>query len=67
MDRAIKQIPMEEPQEKFYKDLDDETAAKHVSAPMNDADAGLFTLLTYEAYRDVPTTFLFCGYGRCSW
>lgn len=49
MDRAIKHIPKEEPQEKFYKDLDDGTAAKHVLALMNHAEASFFTPLTYDA------------------
>ncbi|KAJ5692540.1 alpha/beta-hydrolase [Penicillium macrosclerotiorum] len=49
-----------DPREKFFSDLDDETAAKHVATLVPHAKPSFFTPLTYEAWRDVPTAFLFC-------
>lgn len=44
----------------FYNDLDDETAAKCVDALVHHAMPSFRTPLTYEAYRDVPMSYLVC-------
>lgn len=49
-----------DPRGKFYNDLDDETAAKHVAALVYHAKTSFYTPLSWEAYRHVPTTFLLC-------
>ncbi|KAJ5768494.1 hypothetical protein N7533_001077, partial [Penicillium manginii] len=49
-----------DPRFHFYNDLDDETAAKHVDALVHHAMPSFLSPFTYEAYRDVPTTYLFC-------
>ena len=49
-----------DPRNKFFNDLDDETAAKHIAALVPHAAASYRTPLTYEGYRDVPTTYLIC-------
>lgn len=48
------------PRERFYNDLDDETAEKYLAAIVYQAAPCVHTPLTYEAYRDVPTSYLFC-------
>lgn len=48
------------PREKFYNDLDDETASKYLAAITHHAPETMRTPLTYEAYRDVPTNYIFC-------
>ncbi|KAH8423411.1 alpha/beta hydrolase [Aspergillus melleus] len=48
------------PRENFYSDLDDETAAKHLAALVTHAPEAMRTPLTYEAYRDVPTSYILC-------
>ncbi|CAI7677884.1 unnamed protein product [Penicillium pancosmium] len=49
-----------DPRFHFYNDLDDETAAKYVDALVHHAMPSFITPSTYEAYRDVPATYLFC-------
>jgi pimeloyl-ACP methyl ester carboxylesterase len=49
------------PREMFYNDLDDETAAKHVAAIVPHSREAMRTPLTYEAYRDVPTSYIICA------
>lgn len=53
------------PRERFYNDLDDETAAKHVAELMHHAKPSFCTPLTYEAYRDVPSHYLLCKQDGC--
>ena len=53
------------PRERFYNDLDDETAAKHVADLVHHAKPSFCTPLTYEAYRDVPTHYLLCKQDTC--
>ncbi|KAJ5111325.1 hypothetical protein N7532_001860 [Penicillium argentinense] len=49
-----------DPRHNFYNDLDDETAAKNISRLVHHAMPSFVTPLTYAAYRDVPTSYLFC-------
>lgn len=49
-----------DPRFHFYNDLDDETAAKYVDALVHHAMPCFITPITYEAYRDVPATYLIC-------
>jgi hypothetical protein len=52
---------MPEPASKFYNDLDPETTAKCISELVPyQAKPTLYTPTTYEAYRDVPSTYLLC-------
>ncbi|KAI9039358.1 alpha/beta hydrolase [Aspergillus affinis] len=48
------------PRETFYSDLGDETAAKHLAALIPHAPESMRTPLTYEAYRDVSTSYIIC-------
>lgn len=48
------------PREYFYNDLDEDAAAKHIANLVYQAKPSFCTPLTYEAYRDVPTHYLFC-------
>ncbi|KAF5860703.1 hypothetical protein ETB97_001210 [Aspergillus alliaceus] len=48
------------PRERFYNDLDDESASKYLAAIVHHAPETMRTPLTYEAYRDVPTNYIFC-------
>lgn len=52
---------MSDPGARFYNDLDAETTARCLAeiAPYQ-AKPTIFTPVTYEAYRDVPSTYLFC-------
>ncbi|KAJ5091386.1 alpha/beta-hydrolase [Penicillium alfredii] len=49
-----------DPREKFYNDLDDETASKYLAAIVHHAPETMRTPLTYEAYCDVPTNYILC-------
>ncbi|KAJ5598626.1 hypothetical protein N7537_008710 [Penicillium hordei] len=49
-----------DPIPKFYNDLDEHTAKKYATELVYHAKPSFFTPLNYEAYRDVPTTYLFC-------
>lgn len=49
-----------DPKEKFYSDLDDETASKYLAAIVPHAPEAMRTPLTYEAYRDVPSNYFLC-------
>ncbi|PLB45813.1 alpha/beta-hydrolase [Aspergillus steynii IBT 23096] len=49
------------PRESFYNDMDDETAAKHLAALVHHAPEAMRTPMTYEAYRDVPTSYILCN------
>jgi pimeloyl-ACP methyl ester carboxylesterase len=44
----------------FYNDRNDDTAARYVADLVYQAEPSFCTPLTYEAYRDVPTHYLFC-------
>jgi pimeloyl-ACP methyl ester carboxylesterase len=48
------------PGEKFYNDLDDDAAEKYLAALVHHAPETMRTRLTYEAYRDVPSNYIFC-------
>lgn len=48
------------PRQKFYNDLDDEAASKYLAAIVHHSPETMRTPLTYEAYRDVPTNYIFC-------
>lgn len=48
------------PREKFYNDLDDVTTSKYLQAIVPHALETMRTPLTYAAYRDVPTSYIFC-------
>lgn len=52
---------MPDPAAKFYNDLDAETTARCLAelAPYS-AKPCMFTPATYEAYRDIPSTYLLC-------
>ncbi|KAJ5591558.1 alpha/beta-hydrolase [Penicillium hispanicum] len=47
------------PRDKFYNDLDDETASKYLAAIVPHAPEAMRTPLTYAAYRDVPSNYIF--------
>ncbi|KAJ5805295.1 alpha/beta-hydrolase [Penicillium riverlandense] len=49
-----------DPREKFYSDMDDETASKYLAAIVPHAPETMRTPLTYAAYHDVPTNYIFC-------
>ncbi|KAL3478498.1 alpha/beta-hydrolase [Aspergillus californicus] len=49
-----------DPIPKFYNDLDEHTARKHAAELVYHAKPSFYTPLSYETYRDVPTTYLFC-------
>lgn len=49
-----------EPRQRFYNDLDDETAAKYSNALVPHAPAAMRSPLTYEAYRHVPSHYILC-------
>ncbi|KAJ5572991.1 hypothetical protein N7450_009975 [Penicillium hetheringtonii] len=49
-----------DPRFHFYNDLDDETAAKCMDALVHHSLPSFVTPLTYEAYRDVPVSYLLC-------
>ena len=49
-----------DPREKFYNDMDDETASKYLAAIVPHAPETMRTPLTYAAYHDVPTSYIFC-------
>ncbi|KAF7587439.1 hypothetical protein BBP40_007235 [Aspergillus hancockii] len=48
------------PRENFYNDLDDETASKYLNALVHHSPEAMRTPLTYEAYREVPTSYILC-------
>ena len=52
---------MPNPAVRFYNDLDADTTARCLAelAPYSAAPC-FFTPATYEAYRDIPTTYLLC-------
>lgn len=49
-----------DPREKFYNDLSDDEASKYVAKLVHHSLEAARTPLTYEAYRDVPSNFIFC-------
>lgn len=49
-----------DPKEKFYNDMDDETASKYLAAIVPHAPETMRTPLTYAAYHDVPSNYIFC-------
>lgn len=53
-----------DPRNQFYNDLDDETAARYVDSLVHHAMPAFLTPLTYEAYRDVPTSYLLCEHDK---
>ncbi|KAJ5086775.1 alpha/beta-hydrolase [Penicillium alfredii] len=55
---------MTDPVSKFYADLDPESAVRAAAAIQYHAKPTFFTPLTYEAYRDVPATYLLCEGDR---
>lgn len=46
--------------EKFYNDLDDDAAEKYLADIVPHAPAAMSTPLTYAAYREVDTSYIFC-------
>lgn len=44
----------------FYNDLNDEVATRCVDALVHHAMPCFLSPLTYEAYRDIPSTYLIC-------
>ncbi|KAJ5819102.1 alpha/beta-hydrolase [Penicillium riverlandense] len=59
-DKAI----MTDPAARFYNDLDEETIAKCLALLQYQAKPTMYSPLTYEAYRDVPATYLLCENDR---
>lgn len=49
-----------DPREKFYNDLDDDSASVYLAAIVPHAPEAMRTPLTYAAYRDVPTNYILC-------
>lgn len=49
-----------DPRQTFYSDLDDSEAAKYVGKLVHHSLEAVRTPLTYEAYRDVPTNYIYC-------
>lgn len=48
------------PRETFYNYLDDAAAEKYLADIVPHAPAAMSTPLTYEAYREVDTSYIFC-------
>lgn len=48
------------PRERFYNDLDDDTAAEYMASIVPHAPEPMRTPLTYEAYRGVDTGYVSC-------
>ncbi|KAH7111148.1 Alpha/beta hydrolase fold-1 [Dactylonectria estremocensis] len=54
-----------DPIPKFYNDLDEDMARNYAASLVYHAKPSFFTPLTYEAYHDVPSTYLFCEKDAC--